>query len=208
VASALRDYLKGRPAGAPFWPGNWWKKGAEMLRIDLDAVGIPYAVDGPDGPLYADFHALRHSYIALLEKSAATLKEAMELARHGDPKLTMAVYGRAQLHDLGRTVGRLPVLMAGPTAEPQAATGTDGAAGDSGRPRLHGACTDSGSVRDSGGLSGTSAGGEAESAIGRKPLTLQGVGADGDSEGLPDSSSPVVTLLELLGKKSRARFRR
>ena len=72
-----------------------------MLRIDLDAAGIPYAVEGPDGPLYADFHALRHSFIALLDKSGATLKEAMQLARHTDPKLTMAVYGRRQLHDLG-----------------------------------------------------------------------------------------------------------
>jgi integrase len=82
-----------------------------MRRIDLDAAGVPYVVDGPDGPLYADFHALRHSYIALLEKSGARLKEAMRLARHSDPKLTMAVYGRAQLHDLGRAVERLPDLM-------------------------------------------------------------------------------------------------
>ena len=52
-----------------------------MLRIDLDAAAIPYAVEGPDGPLYADFHALRHCYIALLDKSGATLKEAMQLAR-------------------------------------------------------------------------------------------------------------------------------
>src|SRR6185436_10818325 len=33
------------------------------FRLDLDAAGIPYAVDGPDGLLYADFHALRHSFI-------------------------------------------------------------------------------------------------------------------------------------------------
>ncbi len=97
-----------------------------MLRIDLDAAGIPYAVEGPDGLLYADFHALRHSYIALLEKSGATLKEAMQLARHSDPKLTMAVYGRAQLHDLGRAVERLPDLIKGPLSEAAAATGTDG----------------------------------------------------------------------------------
>src|ERR1700751_2385666 len=97
-----------------------------MLRIDLDAPGIPYVVDGPDGPLYADFHALRHSYIALLEKSGATLKEAMQLARHSDPKLTMAVYGRAQLHDLGEAVRRLPALLEGPakSAPARAATGT------------------------------------------------------------------------------------
>jgi hypothetical protein len=72
-----------------------------MLAADLESAGIPYAVDGPDGPLYADFHALRHSYIAMLDRTGATLKEAMQLARHSDPKLTMAVYGRVRLHDLG-----------------------------------------------------------------------------------------------------------
>jgi hypothetical protein len=81
-----------------------------MIEGDLAAADIPYVVEGPDGPLFADFHALRHSFIALLDKSGATLKEAMQLARHSDPKLTMARYGRAQLHDLGQAVGRLPEL--------------------------------------------------------------------------------------------------
>lgn len=85
VAAVLRNYLDGSPPKALIWPGTWWKKGAEMLRIDLEAAGIAYSVEGPDGPLYADFHALRHSYVALLEKSGATLKEAMQLARHSDP---------------------------------------------------------------------------------------------------------------------------
>ena len=64
-----------------------------MLRIDLDAVGIPYVIEGPDGPLYADFHVLRHSYVALLDRAGLTLKQAMQLARHSDPEATMAVYG-------------------------------------------------------------------------------------------------------------------
>jgi hypothetical protein len=34
-----------------------------MLRIDLDAASIPYAVKGPNGHELADFHALRPSYI-------------------------------------------------------------------------------------------------------------------------------------------------
>ncbi len=129
VAAALRDYLTGRPTDRPAWPGTWYRKAAEMLRIDLDAAGVPYAVEGPDGPLYADFHALRHSYIALLDKSGATLKEAMQLARHSDPKLTMAVYGRAQLHDLGEAVRRLPDLLdaGSPAGGAAKATGTGGA---------------------------------------------------------------------------------
>jgi integrase len=124
VAEALRGYLNGRPVDRPVWPGTWPKVAAEMLRLDLEAAGVPYVVEGPDGPLYADFHALRHSFIAMLDKSGATLKEAMQLARHSDPKLTMAVYGRAHLHDLGEAVRRLPPLLVG-VQEQQAATGTD-----------------------------------------------------------------------------------
>src|SRR5687767_837265 len=82
-----------------------------MFRLDLDAAGVPYVVDGPDGRRYADCHSLRHTYIALVDKTGATLKEAMQLARHSDPKLTMAVYGRARLADLATAVGRLPTLL-------------------------------------------------------------------------------------------------
>src|SRR5262249_19589900 len=113
VVEELRGYLAGRPADRPGWPGAWYKRAADMLRIDLDAAGVPYVVEGPDCPLHADFHALRHSYIALLDRTGATLKEAMRLARHSDPKLTMAVYGRARLHDLSETVQRLPSLLDG-----------------------------------------------------------------------------------------------
>jgi hypothetical protein len=36
-----------------------------MLRSDLGAAGIPYADELADGPLYADFHALRHTVLTL-----------------------------------------------------------------------------------------------------------------------------------------------
>jgi integrase len=130
VVEALRDHLANRQSDQCLWPGTWAEKAAEMLCIELDAVGLPYVIEGPDGPLYADFHSLRHSYIAMLDRSGATLKEAMQLARHSDPKLTMAVYGRAQLHDLGEAVRRLPSLMTGPTVESEVAlTGTEGQGG-------------------------------------------------------------------------------
>jgi hypothetical protein len=128
VADVLRDYLRDKPAGRPVWPGTWFDKAAEVLRVDLEAAGIPYALEGPDGPLFADFHALRHSFVALLDKTGATLKEAMQLARHSDPRLTMAIYGRARLHDLGAAVERLPsVLPQSSAADAPAmrATGTD-----------------------------------------------------------------------------------
>jgi hypothetical protein len=37
VAEVLRDYLAGRPAGAPIWPGTWsTTASAKMIRADLE----------------------------------------------------------------------------------------------------------------------------------------------------------------------------
>lgn len=124
----LRGYLGARPSAAPVWPGSWVGTAAEMFRIDLEAAGILYRTEAADGRIvYADFHSLRHSYIALLDRCGVTLKEAMALARHSDPKLTMAVYGRAALHDLGAAVERLPSVLSAAAPEPLQATGTDDA---------------------------------------------------------------------------------
>jgi integrase len=107
VVEALREYLSGCDAKTRIWDGRWFEVAAEMLRGDLAVAEIPYVVQSADGPAYADFHALRHSYIASLDRVGATLKEAMQLARHSDPKLTMAVYGRAGLSQLSERVDRL-----------------------------------------------------------------------------------------------------
>jgi excisionase family DNA binding protein len=128
VAQALSDFLADRPQGCVVWSGTWHERAADMFRIDLEAAGIPYVVDGPEGRLYADFHALRHSYVALLDRAGVTLKEAMHLARHADPKLTMKRYGKPQLHDLAAAMHRLPRLtLDDESTEPNAltATGTD-----------------------------------------------------------------------------------
>jgi integrase len=118
LAATLRDYLSGRPAGSAIWPGTWWQKAAEMLQGDLELAGVPYATEGPEGPLYADFHSLRHAFVAALDRAGVTVKVAMQLARHSDPRLTVARYGRAQLHDLGAAVNLLPSLLTPPFAWP------------------------------------------------------------------------------------------
>ena len=84
VAEALRGYLEGRPLDAPLWGGTWHAGGrmAEMIRLDLEAAGIPYAVEGPDGPEYADFHSLRHSFLTLGGRSGIDLRTLQELAGH------------------------------------------------------------------------------------------------------------------------------
>jgi hypothetical protein len=96
-----------------------------MLRLDLEAAGIPYR---DDADRVADFHALRHSYITLLEPSGVSPKMAQELARHSDIRQTMNVYTHAGLHDLAGAVENLPALLPGEKAEVLAATGTDGPA--------------------------------------------------------------------------------
>ena len=79
----------------------------------------------------ADFHALRHSYITLLERSGVSPKLAQELARHSDIRLTMNVYTHAGLYDLAGAVDSLPSVL-GTGSQTLAATGTFGAPG----PRL------------------------------------------------------------------------
>src|SRR5262249_45253964 len=131
IAEALRGYLARKPTGAPLWGGTWARdhRGAEMLRIDLEAAAIPYAVEGPDGPEYADFHALRHSYLTLGGRSGIDLRTLMELAGHSKPDLT-ARYSHRRLYDLTGAVDKLPGLV--PTkpeasALPLRLTGTDDA---------------------------------------------------------------------------------
>jgi hypothetical protein len=63
----------------------------------IAGAGIPYSVEGPDGPLFADFHALRHSYITALGRGGVDLRTAQELAGHSTPVLT-ARYSHRRLH--------------------------------------------------------------------------------------------------------------
>ena len=102
-----------------------------MLRTDLQAAGIQYATEGPDGPEYADFHSLRHSYLTLGGRSGIDLRTLQELAGHSKPELT-ARYSHRRLYDLAGAVDKLPNLVpSAPTANagqlPLRMTGTDGA---------------------------------------------------------------------------------
>ncbi len=111
-----------KPAATKLWPGDWAAKrlGAPMLRVDLEAAGIP---DLDDFDERVDFHALRTTFITQLARSNVSLTDAQKLARHSSPSLTAKNYTKLTLHDLAGSVSKLP------NAEPQVAakTGTDDA---------------------------------------------------------------------------------
>jgi integrase len=130
VAELLRAWLAGKPAGVPVWPGKWasQRAAALMLRKDLKAAGVPFVVQGPNGPLYADFHALRHTYLTLGGRAGIDLRTLQELAGHSTADLTER-YTHVRLHDLAGAVEKLPAILP-PEQEKEAvhlqATGTGG----------------------------------------------------------------------------------
>jgi hypothetical protein len=90
-----------------------------------------------------DFHAVRVTYVTMLVRSGASVKEAQELARQSTPTLTMGVYTKLGVHDLSGALSRFPSLTGGEAASPQRmkATGTDDARGaESGPPGARQKC--------------------------------------------------------------------
>ena len=115
--ASIRAVLRDKPVGSLVWGGTWARdgQGAEMLRRDLETAGIPYAVEGPDGPLYADFHSLRHTYLTLGGQAGIDWRTLQELAGHSSPLLT-ARYSHRQLYDLAGAVEKLPNFLPSPDA--------------------------------------------------------------------------------------------
>jgi hypothetical protein len=75
---------------------------------------------------YADFHALRHSFITMVGKAGVSPREHQDLARHSTYALTSR-YSHSRFYDLAAAVQALPIPTAGsgPEAGVLAATGTD-----------------------------------------------------------------------------------
>jgi integrase len=90
-------------------------------REYLIAAGIPY--EDEDGRR-ADLHALRHTYGTMLSNVGVSPREAMELMRHTDLRLTMKVYTDPRIFDLASAVEKLKIPAA-TQASSSAATGTD-----------------------------------------------------------------------------------
>ena len=149
LADLLRPWLAERPRGKRLF-SRLPRYTARMLKKDLAAARRQWIDDantdvereqreGSDFLRYedsagrfADFHATRHTYVSGIVAGGASVKEAQELARHSDPRLTIGRYSHARLHDLQGALDALPNLslskIHAPEPEDQRATGTDGKA--------------------------------------------------------------------------------
>ena len=71
------------------WTKYRWTDAAVMLRKDLKRAGIPYR---DEQGRFADFHALRHTFISSLARCGVHPAKAKELARHSTITLTMDMF--------------------------------------------------------------------------------------------------------------------
>jgi len=105
------------------------KRTAEMIKKDLERVGVPYVNERGH---YADFHALRKTFITNLSRAGVPPKTTQMLARHSDINLTMNVYTALGMLDQAAAVEALPAIPSdnrGDEAEDLRATGTEGPTG-------------------------------------------------------------------------------
>jgi len=110
LADAVHRFLKRRPVRRPVWPIP--KHAALMLRRDLEEAGIPY-ID--DQGRFADFHALRHTFITRMALAGVPVAHAQKLARHSNPQLTLKHYTHIEEAHLRDQLNRLPSLSGGPS---------------------------------------------------------------------------------------------
>jgi Phage integrase family len=105
LAARMRPWLATKAQGRPVFEGMT-QRTAEMLRVDLKAVKIPYETDSG----VVDFHSLRGDFISYLVSSGASVKTCQTLARHSTPTMTIGLYAKASLHDINGAVENLPDL--------------------------------------------------------------------------------------------------
>ncbi len=104
LVPCLRDHL--RPKTEEELAFRMLANPIEGLKQDLAAAGVEYHTK--EG--YADFHALRHTYITRLVKAGVNSKTAQTLARHQDVSLTLNVYSHVELIDRAAALRLLPKL--------------------------------------------------------------------------------------------------
>jgi integrase len=123
LADDLAPYLTTIAPEAPAFPLPEGR-GADMLKVDLQAAGIPYRDEA--GRVF-DFHSLRCQLATLADQAGVSPRVVQRLMRHGSLELT-GRYTRPRAVDLENAARSLPTLRpVDPSREPAtlAATGTD-----------------------------------------------------------------------------------
>ena len=128
LVPVLAEWLAGKPRGSLVWPGKWAEKrtAGKTLARDLAAARATWVAAAPTAAdraareasdylayrdaagRFADFHALRHTFISGLMSAGVALKLAQELARHGSITLTMDRYAHTSVGDRHAAVRSLP----------------------------------------------------------------------------------------------------
>src|SRR5262249_53376733 len=122
LADDLAAYVATLEPGAPVFPLPRRGRGAEMLRVDLDAAGIPYR---DAAGLVFDFHSLRCETATLADQAGGSPRVVQKMMRHSTLELT-GRYTRPRAVDIEAAASLLPSLKPeGDRPEVQAATGTD-----------------------------------------------------------------------------------
>ena len=150
LAEELRRFIEanGIAQDAKLWV-RVTKNTANMLKRDLRAAREAWVNEAGDDETersarersdflvyvdssgrFADFHALRHSYISLLTRAGVRPEVAQELARHSDIRLTMQRYSHTVRMDGAEALDVLPSFPSAfepvlPERQTLAATGTD-----------------------------------------------------------------------------------
>ncbi len=128
LCDSLGSYLAaGGELWEPFpeaWPGRLLKADLAAARSAwLSASASPeeraareespvcvYEVPSEDGPLFWDFHALRHWYITQIAGMDGISPSTMQaLARHSDPRLTLKIYAKTRQDGVRDAADRVKV---------------------------------------------------------------------------------------------------
>ncbi len=144
TAAAIAEHLATKTPQARAFAMPSSDNTAGILRADLAAARDAWLADaGDDGTerkrreesgflryqddsgRFADFHALRHTFISNLRRAGVHPKTAQELARHSTITLTMDRYTHDFHGDHAHALAALPSLDR-PRRERKRATGTDG----------------------------------------------------------------------------------